>query len=186
MGKIAHEYIEPTPVVWRGLPDLRDRSKDLALWQDVSVSFWQVQFLCNASRQSVHRMVNDTRIYQRKAFGRPAILLGELSQTARCQYIEHLFRGEVSIANRLHRGQELADVLEVPKKSLLKLFRGGDILREYPPLLRPRYPHWGLPDSMQRAIEDWVNKQLNIKQMDKEARESWVRFDGFKRFEREL
>ena len=69
--------------------------------------------------------------------------------------------------------------LNVKKSALLSLSRMGEIHREYPPLLRPRYPHWGLRDSMQRALEDWVDEQVRIRKRDEEERSSWVKFEGF-------
>lgn len=185
MAKVPPIYIEPTPVVWHNLPDLRDFAKDVRQWENVAVNLWEVQFLCNATRSSVYRMIKNPGVFTRTAFGRPAVRLGQLPQTARCQYIEHKFREEISIANRLHTGTELAEVLEVPKKSLLYLFRNGMVRREIPPALHARYPHWGLPDSMQRAVEEWVDERVKIKKREKAVRDEWIRLSGFTKTELE-
>ena len=155
---MSYEHAGPT--VWHGLPDLRDKSKDLTLWSGLPVPCWHVAHLLGLRKPNVYKMISEGVVEATEVLGRRCIKLGSLPQTARCQYIEHLFRDYLVPDNILHRSKTICAAMRITRKGLKVLYDTGQIEREYLPTGSPRYPHWGLTVHAQREVAEYISRQL--------------------------
>ena len=155
-------YAHRGPTVWHGLPDLRDLSHHVSPWSNLPIPCWHVGRLFDVASRRVYEMIENNQVETVNVLGRRSIKLGSLPQTARCQYIEHLFRDRLSMDNTLHRARLLYDALDLNKDSLRRMFDQGMVEREYLPTGSPRYPHWGLAPGVQDVVIDYLAEQNQI------------------------
>ena len=154
---------ERTPVVWHGIPDLRDKSHDLELWGKMPIPCWHVTALYEMTKIQTWRMVRQGDVETCKMFGKTAIRLGSLSQTVRCHYIESIFREKVGIDNVLYRGGFLCKLMGINPRGLQMLWRQGMIVREFTPSGGSRYPHWGLDRDIKKYVTDYLLQEREKK-----------------------
>ena len=149
-------FVKKGPTVWVGLPDLRNNSHDLIRWGKLPVPMYQAGICMNITHQTIQNHVKKARLISIHRFGKPHIRLEDLPQTARCAFIEHIFREDVSMDNILHKADDLSIGLEMDRQVISNLGRKGVLIREYMPGNIPRYPHWGLEDNSKEIMQNYV------------------------------
>ena len=159
-------HIQKGPTVWHGLPDLRDLAHDNNLWGRLPIAIPTVSELLQLTKPQIYMMVKCDLVEHDMFFDRIHILLKSLPQTARCRYIELIFRPRSLSNNILHKSVTVCKALGLNRKALSYYCQQGHCAREFLPNKTIRYPEWGFDDNQRRAIKKYYASLNNPDELE--------------------
>ena len=145
-----------TPMVWAGLPDLRDGSPDLEIWGMHHIRRPLASKLMNCSMRLVNKMFDQGQIEKTWFWGRPGMRLQSLPQTARCLWVESLFMPDMLMEskNYLYKSSDVCKVTGISSRTLIYMTGQGQMTREVLPSFGYRDPHWGMDQDVAAKVRE--------------------------------
>ncbi len=142
------------PSVWHGIPDLRDGSVDLMLWGELPVMMGHAATAMNVDFATITNMINAGTLQTKYVLGRRFIKLSAMPQTARCAYIEFVFKPNVvpHSKNVLYRSRTVSRALGVWRQTVRRWSLDGILVKETLPNGAVRYPLWGIPRDYKEPV----------------------------------
>lgn len=144
------------PTFFHGAPNLRDESIDLVQWGKIPIPMKIASICMNVGLRTLYMWVDDGNVQPATIGPQRMLRLGDMPQTARCQWIERAFSPTTlpESENYLFRANELLATGMFDHQRLHYLVNIGEIIREVLPGGGHRYPFWGMEKNLAKQLRE--------------------------------